>query len=427
MPEVPAADIHQLVGHLFRREAGRLVAILTRHFGIEHLPLAEDVVQEALLKAMQTWPDTGVPDNPSAWLLQAAKNRAVDQTRRDSAWRRKQAKLMPLMEDCLQASLAGPSPRFESEIHDSQLRMMFVCCHPGLVAEAQVALILKTLCGFGEKEIAAAFLAGEAAVTKRLVRARQYLRQQRVAVELPAAAALALRVEAIQQALYLLFNEGYKASHGDSLLREDLCAEAIRLGELLALHPAGDRPATHALLALMYFHAARLPGRTDDTGAVLLLAEQDRSLWRRGDIQRGVGHLGASSEGDRVTRYHLEAGIAACHALAPSFAATDWRQVLTLYDQLLALDGSPVVAVSRAVAVSRVEGAAAGLRALDEIVGSRTLANYHLFHSVRGQLLLEAGERRRAAECLGRALELATLPAERALLEKRLAECGRPL
>jgi RNA polymerase sigma factor (sigma-70 family) len=424
MPDVPHADVQQLVGHLFRRESGRLVAILTRHFGIEHLPLAEDVVQDALVKAMQTWPDTGVPDNPSAWLLQAAKNRALDLTRRDSVWRGKQEALVPLMEDCLQSSLTRPSPQFEDEIHDSQLRMMFVCCHPGLAAEAQVALILKTLCGFGEKEIAAAFLAGEAAVTKRLVRARQYLREQEVAVELPPAAALAPRVEAIQQALYLLFNEGYKASHGDSLLREDLCAEAVRLGELLAAHPAGDRPATHALLALMWFNASRLPARTDDAGGLLLLADQDRSRWRREDIARGVAHLGASSAGDRITRYHLEAGIAAAHALAPSFAATNWTQIVELYDQLLALDGSPVVALSRAVAVGRLEGAAAGLRALAEIGGSRALANYHLFHSVRGQLHLEAGEPGRAADCFRRALALVTLPAERALLEKRLAQCN---
>ncbi|HET7535514.1 MAG TPA: sigma-70 family RNA polymerase sigma factor, partial [Candidatus Didemnitutus sp.] len=359
------ADVNQLVGHLFRRESGRLVAILTRHFGIAHLPLAEDVVQDALVRAMQTWPHTGVPQNPSAWLLQAAKNRALDHARRDSVWRGKQVALVPLMEDCLQSSLTEPAPQFEDEIHDSQLRMMFVCCHPGLPVEAQVALILKTLCGFGEKEIAAAFLASEASVAKRLVRARSYLREQEVAVELPPAPALAPRVEAIQQALYLLFNEGYKASHGDSLLREDLCAEAIRLGTLLAAHPAGDRPATHALLALMFFNVSRLPARTNDAGDLLLLADQDRRLWRREDIQHGIGHLGASSAGDRVTRYHLEAGIAACHALAPNFAATNWTQIIELYDQLLALDGSPVVALSRAVAIAQAKGAAAGLVALE--------------------------------------------------------------
>ncbi len=425
MSEAPSStDVTQLVGHLFRRESGRLVAILTRHFGIEHLPLAEDVVQDALIKAMQTWPDTGVPRNPSAWLLQAAKNRALDQTRRDSVWRGKQSTLVPLMEDCLEASRTEPSPQFEDEIHDSQLRMMFVCCQPGLPVEAQVALILKTLCGFGEKEIAAAFLASEVSVAKRLVRARHYLREQQVAVELPPADALASRVEAVQQALYLLFNEGYKASHGDSLLREDLCAEAIRLGELLVAHPAGDRPPTHALLALMYFNASRLPARTNVAGDLLLLADQDRSLWRREDIQRGVGHLGASSAGDRITRYHLEAGIAACHALAPDFAATDWRQIVELYDQLLELDGSPVVAMNRAVALARVDGPAAGLRALEAIAAPRALANYHSFHSVRGQLYFEAGDRKRAADCIRRALALVTLPAERALLERRLAECG---
>lgn len=424
MPEVPPAEVNQLVGHLFRRESGRLVAILTRHFGIEHLPLAEDVVQDALMRAMQTWPHTGVPQNPSAWLLQAAKNRALDQTRRNSVWRGKQAALVPLMEDCLQSSLSEPSPQFEDEIHDSQLRMMFVCCHPGLPPEAQVALILKTLCGFGEKEIAAAFLASESSVAKRLVRARQFLREHEVAVELPPAAALAPRVEAIQQALYLLFNEGYKASHGDSLLREDLCAEAIRLGTLLAAHPAGERPATHALLALMHFNAARLPARVNDDGNLLLLAEQDRRLWNRDEIQLGVDHLGESSEGEQITRYHLEAGIAACHALAPDFASTNWTQIVELYDQLLALDGSPVVALSRAVAIAQAQDAPAGLRALAGMQDRKALENYYLLHAVTGQLRLDAGELDEAGRSFRRALELATLPAERVLLEAKLAQCG---
>ncbi len=425
MPDAPnSPEVTRLVGHLFRRESGRLVAILTRQFGIAHLPLAEDVVQDALVKAMQTWPYTGVPRNPSAWLLQAAKNRALDHTRRDSVWQGKQSGLIPLMEDCLQSSLTEPPPQFEDEIRDSQLRMMFVCCHPGLAVEAQVALILKTLCGFGEKEIAAAFLATEVAVTKRLARARQYLREQEVAIELPPAAALGPRVETILQALYLLFNEGYKASQGDSLLREDLCAEAIRLGELLERHPAGARPATHALLALMCFNAARLPARLTDAGSLRLLAEQDRGRWNRDEIRRGLAHLAESGAGDRVTRYHLEAGIAACHALAPSFAATDWPRILELYDQLLAMDGSPVVALSRAVALARVEGAAAGLAALAQIKNRAALANYHLFHAVSGQLHLEAGETARARECFRRARELAALPAERALLDQRLAQCG---
>ena len=426
MSDAPnALEVTRLVDHLFRREFGRLVAILTRHFGIAHLHLAEDVVQDALVKAMQTWPFTGVPDNPSAWLLQTAKNRALDQTRRDSLWRGKQSSLAPLVEDCLQSALTARLPQFEDEIRDSQLRMMFVCCHPGLPVEAQVALTLKTLCGFAEKEIAAAFLATESAVTKRLVRARQWLRDKAVTVELPPTAALAPRVDAILQALYLLFNEGYKASHGDALLRVDLCAEAIRLAELLIAHPLGDRPTTHALLALMHLNAARLSARTDDSGSLLLLAEQDRARWDQAEIALGLRHLDASGAGASATRYHLEAGIAACHCLARDFAATDWRRIVALYDSLLALDGSPIVALNRAVAVAQAGGPRAGLAALEITVNRPALENYHLFHAVAGQLWLEAGEPAAAAAGFLRALELAALPSERALLEKRLAQCAR--
>ncbi|MBI5771435.1 MAG: sigma-70 family RNA polymerase sigma factor [Verrucomicrobia bacterium] len=409
------------VAHLFRREAGRLVAILAGRLGAAHLQLAEDVVQDALLRAMQVWPFTGVPANPSAWLLQTARNRAFDALRRARLWRGKEAALAPLVEDCARAALAAPAPQFEDEIRDGQLRLMFACCQPGLPAEAQVALILKTLGGFGEREIAAAFLTHEAAVAKRLVRARKFLRTVRAAVDLPRAAQLAPRVDPVLHALYLLFNEGYKASHGDSLLRADLCAEAIRLGELLAAHPLGDRPATHALLALLPLHAARLDARVADDGSLLVLAAQNRSRWDRAQIHRGLIHLEASAAGDAITRYHLEAGLAAGHALAPSFEKTNWPHLLALYDSLLALDPSPIVALNRAVALARVHGAEAGLAALESIPRRRALENYHLFHAVHGQLLLDAGRPATAATALRRALALAPQPAERELLTRKLA------
>jgi RNA polymerase sigma factor (sigma-70 family) len=419
------SEVRLIVDHLFRREAGRLVAILTRYFGVTNLHLAEDVVQDALVKAMETWPFTGVPENPSAWLLQAAKNRALDQTRRAILWRGKQAELAPLMEDCLHAALVPQPPRFEDEINDSQLRMMFVCCCPGLPAEAQVALILKTLCGFGENEIAAAFIDTPAAVAKRLVRARHFLRENGVTVDLPSAVELTPRVEVVQQALYLLFSEGYKASQGDSLLRTDLCTEAIRLAQMLSMHSAGDRPSTHALLALMHLNAARNPARVDDVGGVLLMAGQDRGLWDQDQIRQGMHHLAASGAGDRVTRYHLEAGIAACHVLAKDFAATNWRQIVGLYDQLLEQDSSPVVALNRAVALAKLEGPRAALEVIDRMANRDALEPYHLLHAVAGQLWLEAGEKERAAGCLRRALELAVLPAERNLLEQRLLLCKK--
>ncbi len=422
-PVAPDTAVAHVVDHLFRRESGRLVAILTRRFGPAHLQTVEDAVQDALMRAMQTWPYSGVPANPSAWLLLVAKNRTLDAARRAGRWRAKNAELTPLLEECLDTAQRMPPPRFEDEIRDSQLRMMFVCCHPGLPPDAQVSLTLKTLCGFDEREIAAAYLDSAAAVAKRLVRARQYLRAHRVGIGLPPAAELAARVAAVQQALYLLFNEGYKASHGDSLLRADLCAEAIRLGTLLAAHPAGDRPETHALLALMHLHAARLPARADDDGALLVLAEQDRSRWDREQIRLGLARLGQSADGLRVTRYHLEAGIAAVHALAPSIEATNWTQIVALYDDLLALDHSPIVALNRAVAVSRVRGPGAGLGALAAIRSRARLERYYLWHAVTGQLQLDAGDPSQAAAAFRRARELATLPAERELLERKIAAC----
>jgi len=408
-----------VVDHLFRREAGRLVAILARRFGPEHLHLAEDVVQDALAAAMQTWPYTGVPQNPTAWILQTARNRALDQTRRRKVFQEKQPALIALVEGCLDASGAD-QPRFEDEIQDSQLRMMFVCCHPGLPAESQVALTLKVLCGFGEGEIAAAFLTTPEAMAKRLVRARQFLREEAIAPELPSAGEAVSRVESVHRALYLLFNEGHKSSGGGALIREDLCFDAIRLAELLVCQPLPTRPETHALLALMYFLAARLPARLDAAGEILLLHRQDRSRWDRGKITRGLEHLEASAGGAGVSRYHLEAGIAACHALAPDGDGTDWRRILELYDDLAALDGSPVIALNRAVALAQVRGPMAGLKALAAIADRPVLENYHLFFSVAGQLWLDNGDRGKAEECLRRSRELARHAAEREQLSRRI-------
>ena len=420
----PATDVAGVVDHLFRREAGRLVAILARRFGAERLHLAEDVVQDALVQAMRTWPFTGVPVNPTAWILRVARNRAFDHARRERLGRGKEPEFAPLVEDCLAAAVTAPAPQFEDEIRDSQLRMIFVCCHPGLPVAAQVALTLKVLCGFGEREIATAFLTSEAAIAKRLVRARKFLREQQVAVELPRAAELAPRLEAVLQVLYLLFSEGHRASRGASLLREDLCADAIRLAELLILHPVGDRPASRALLALMYFNAARLPARLGSDGGLLRLAEQERARWDRAKIRRGVTHLEASAGGAELSRFHLEAGIAACHALAPSEEATDWARVIELYDELFAREASPIVGLNRAVAVAKLRGPAEGLRLLAELPGRAALDKYALFHAVAGQLWLDAGEPAKAVPRLRRALALVALDAERTHLGRLLAEAG---
>lgn len=421
LPE-PAGDVPRVIDALFRHESGRLIAILTSQLGVEHLHLAEDVVQDALLKAMETWPYTGVPQNPSVWLLQTAKHRAIDRLRRATTWRGKVESIVPFVEGALQRALELPPPQFEDEIRDSQLRMMFVCCHAELPADTQVALILKTLCGFGEREIAAAFFSTEGAIAKRLVRARRVLRDTGLSLELPATADLRDRLNVVLQALYLLFNEGYKASGGDTLLRADLCAEAIRLGELLSAHPATCGPATHALVALMHFNAARFSTRTDEEGSLLLLADQDRTRWDRREIQLGLSYLTASGVGDAVSRFHLEAGIAACHCLAPDFASTHWSRIRELYDLLLDIDASPVVALNRTIAVAYADGPAAGLQAFQNIPGASELEGYYLFHAVAGHLWSAAGDRARAEACFLRAIALARHPAEHAFLQKRIGQ-----
>jgi RNA polymerase sigma factor (sigma-70 family) len=416
-----SVGVSQLVEHLFRHESGKMVAILTRIFGIEHLNLAEDVVQEALSRALQTWPYRGVPENPSAWIMRASRNLALDVIRREKTFRAKEAEIVRLME---RDGSAPGVPMFpEHEIADDRLRMMFVCCHPVIPPEAQVALALKTLCGFSVTEIGHAFLTTEAAIAKRLTRAKQKIQEARVPFEIPAGNDLSRRLESVLQSLYLLFNEGYKASSGDKLVREELCQEAIRLTELLAQHPAGNHPKTHALLALMLLNAARLAAREDDQGNLLRLEDQDRTRWDQEMIVRGMSHLRESAKGDALSEYHLQAGIAACHATAKDYQLTDWTRILSLYDRLMEFDDSPVVALNRAVAVGNVHGPKAGLEAVAGIRESKKLNSYYLLYAVLGEFELRLNQRQAAVEQFRKAFELAETKSERAFLLKRMQEC----
>lgn len=416
-------DIPGLTEHLFRHEAGKLVAVLTGIFGIERLQLAEDVVQEAMVRALQTWPYYGVPKNPAAWLTQAAKNLALDVIRRERTFQAKQPQIISHIEQWPGESPDGSSPRFENEIKDDRLRLMFVCCHPLIPAEAQVALALKTLGGFSPAEIAKAFLTTEAAIAKRLTRAKQRIREAQIPFAIPEGDELARRLDNVLQSLYLLFNEGYKASSGAKLVREEICHEAIRLTGLLAQHPAGSQPQTHALLALMYLNAARLPSRVDDAGNLLRLHEQDRTRWAAPMIARGMYHLARSAAGNEISEYHLQAGIAACHCAAPDFAATDWRQILELYDRLLAFDDSPVVALNRAVALAEVHGPQAGVEAVTAIQNLQTLESYYLLHAVLGEFEARMNHPRAAAAHFRKSLQLAEIKSEQAFLSQRLQAC----
>jgi RNA polymerase sigma factor (sigma-70 family) len=419
----PPGEISAVVEHLFRREAGKLVSTLTRIFGIANLTLAEDVVQEALIRALQTWPYYGVPSNPSAWLMRTARNLALDVLRREKLFREKEGQISVLMEQLSDRPDAAEAVRCENEIRDDTLRMMFACCHPLLPPEAQVALALKTLCGFGTMEIANAFLTSEASIAKRLTRAKQKLRESGVSFEIPTGDELALRLDSVSQTLYLLFNKGYKASTGERLVREELCREAIRLTGVLVEHASGNRPQTHALLALMYLNAARLPARVDTAGNFLQLKDQDRTHWDRALIARGIYHLARSADGAEITKYHLEAGIAACHCAARDYESTDWRQILGLYDRLVALEPSAVVALNRAVALAHVHGPAAGLAAVEAIPDRASLDSYYLLYAVLGDFEVRRGNFRQAVAQFHRALELTELASERAFLANRIGEC----
>jgi RNA polymerase sigma factor (sigma-70 family) len=387
------------------------------------LQLAEDVVQESLIRALQTWPYYGVPKNPAAWLTQTAKNLAVDLIRREKLFQEKQPQIIVFIEQWSGECNEEDSPAFENEIKDGRLRLMFACCHPQIPPESQTALALKTLCGFSPAEIAKAFLTTEAAIAKRLTRARQRIRELQIPFEIPSGDELSRRLDGVLQTLYLLFNEGYKASSGERLVREELCREAIRLVTLLADHPTGDQPRVHALASLMLLNAARLPARTDNEGNILRLAEQDRSAWDKTMIVRGIFHLRQSAAGEEITEYHLQAGIAACHCVAADYASTDWRQILSLYDLLVKLDDSPVGALNRAVAIAQVHGPRAGMEAVESIQNLHSLDAYHLLYAVRAEFDVQLNNFQSAAHHLRKAIQLTELKSERSLLAKRLRDC----
>jgi len=398
-----------------------MVATLTRIFGFEHLTLAEDVVQEALARALQTWPFYGVPKNPAAWIMRASRNLALDVVRRQKVFREKEAEIALLADRG--DSDSSPAVFSDQEIADDRLRMMFVCCHPLVPADAQVALALKVLGGFGVGEIARAFLTTEAAIAKRLTRAKQKIRGARIPFEIPTGEQLGERLDGVLHSLYLLFNEGYKASSGEKLVREEICQEAIRLTGLLSEHAAGNVPRTHALLALMLMNTARIPTRLDGDGNLLLLKEQDRARWDQPMIARGMFHFVQSAAGEEISEYHLEAGIAACHCAARDYASTDWRQILGLYDRLIEFDDSPVVALNRAVALAEVHGPQAGIEAVAASRNLSSLESYYLLYAVLGEFESRLHHVHAAAAHFRKSLQLAEIKSEQVFLSKRLRAC----
>lgn len=418
-----AGTPRELDDHLFRRESGRMVAALTRIFGVHNLALAEDVAQDAFVRALEVWRMRGIPENPGAWLMTAAKNRALDVLRRERTARTFAPEMGRLLETEWTLSPAVNEAFELHTIRDEQLRMMFSCCPPSLAEEVQVALILNILCGFSAGEIAAAFLAGRAAVEKRISRGKKTLAASTRLFDL-VDADFASRLGAVHRALYLLFNEGYHGSSPELTVRADLCVEAIRLVMLLREYPPADTPATNALAALMHLHAARLATRVDAAGELNRLGDQDRSRWDPRLIDRGLALFDQSATGDELTSFHLEAAIAAEHMRATSVADTNWETIVALYDRLLAIDPSPVVELNRAIAMGERDGPAAGLVALTAIANHDRLAGYPFYHAAIAELELRLGRDADARAHFAAAICVSRSSMERRFLERRLRDAA---
>jgi RNA polymerase sigma-70 factor (ECF subfamily) len=409
--------------HFFRHESGRLVAALTRVFGVHQLALAEDVAQHAFCRALEVWKVRGIPENPSAWLLATAKHRALDLLRRERTARdfapeisRRLAQEGELASAIDQAFLAG-------SIKDEQLSMMFSCCHPRLAEETQIALILNILCGFGPSELASSLLTGQAAIEKRIFRGKQTLAESKTLFDL-ADAEFEARLSTVRRALYLLFNEGYHGAAQAGAVRLELCQEALRLTYLLGEYGPAATPTTQALAALMCLNAARLPARVDAAGELVALFEQDRSRWDAQLIGQGLALFDASASGSELSAYHVEAAIAVAHASAPSFAETDWATVVELYERLLSIAPSPVVALNRAIALGHHAGPARALQELHGIAHVERLRAYPFYPAALAEFELRLGHLDAARRHFQAALALARNDAERHFLEKRLAAAG---
>ncbi len=393
----PAASA---LAEVFREEAGRITAALIRRFG--DFDLAEECAQDALVAALESWPRDGIPDRPGAWLLTVASRRALNRIERDKRYDRKLAEL---------------APELRPDEEDDRLRLILTCCHPALSREAQVALTLRAVCGFTTAEIARAFVASEATVAQRLVRAKRKIALAGIPYRIPSGAELAERLSEVLTVLYLFFNEGHLSTHGSAAFQRDVAQDATWLAALLSrLLP--DEPEVLGLLALMKLHLARGESRFSESGELVLLADQDRSRWDAALIAEAIALIEHAARLGRPGPYQLEAAIAACHAEARNFNATDWVQIVVLYDMLLALAPSPVVRLNRAIALWKVEGPAPALGELEEI--APMLYAYHLFHAARAELLDDLGRREQARAAQLRALELTSNRAERSLLEQRL-------
>ncbi len=412
--QAPAGD---LLEHLFRHQSGRMVAHLTRLLGPAHIDLAEEAVQETMVRALQSWPYQGVPENAPAWLFRVAHNLAIDTLRRN---RMMGEKTDAMVAELSRSGAALPNhPEIEEQLRDDELRLIFMCCHPEIPQESRVALSLKTVGGFSLREIARAFLAEDAAIAQRLARAKRQIRDQPLTLDPPTGADLKPRLDSVLEVIYLIFNEGYTANAGEDLIRTDLCFEALRLASLVAASSITTPPA-HALMALLAFQAARLPARVDEAGDLVLFEQQDRTRWDRHLMEVGFRHFDRSMAGDEVSIYHAQAAIAATYA-APG--PIDWNIILTLYDDLLKRYPSPVAELNRAVAMAKTGQPIEALAELDRLANHPQLRDYYLMPAARGHLLFQLGRREEAAACFRQSLECSCSEPERRFLKGKLLQC----
>jgi len=409
--------VNNIVDHLFRHEAGKMVAVLTRLFGFDNIEQAEDIVHDTILAALETWKFGKVPANPQAWLYFTAKNKAIDAIRRKKVKSKAERSISVLLGSEYTLAPAINELFTENEIRDSQLRMMFACCHPGIAHDAQITLILKILCGLSTKEIANAFITQEDTIQKRLYRTKEKLRAAHISLEYPGEDAMPARIEVVLKALYLLFNEGYNSSHAEKLIREDLCEEAMRLTILLTENPKTSLPQTYALLALMCYHVARFNTRTDDKGFIVLLKDQDRTQWNQFLINKGNEYMELASDRNPHD-YHLEAAIAGIHTNAAKYADTNWEAILYLYTMLYQSTQNPVVGMNRCLVIAEMEGYAKAITELEQMKGLEKVTHYH---TALGEMYRKNGEPDKAIASYKKALSLTNSNTEIELIQRKMS------
>lgn len=418
-------NINQLIDHLFRHESGKMVAVLTKLLGPANIELAEDMVQEAMTEAINQWSYKGVPENPCGWLYQVAKYKAINFSTREKQMQKYAADAKNKIQS---ETIQEPDLNqlfSEQEVADDQLRMMFICCHPSISTDSQIALILKTLCGFSIPEIAKSFLTNEENINKRLVRARKTIRENKIDFELPRGNEFINRLDTVLETIYLVFNEGYNSSAGDELIRFELCEEAIHLAQLIVDHPQiATKSEAYALLALMLLNASRFAARLNEQGKIIEMALQNRAIWNKDFIRKGIAYLYQSTEFNTVSKYQILAAISAHHCTAASDETTNWKDILSLYEHLSVIDSSPIVLLNKSVAVSKVLGYQQAINDLLILESNTVLKTYPHFYSTIGEFYLKQNDLRLAGIYFKRAISLSGNKQEISYLNSMLELCG---